>query len=191
MPMFAIDGGNTTGLCYGIFPLTGTMKGKVARAKFLTHEHVGVADGPKGLGFGTLGSGDLGELAVIDEVVSRWSDWNDKLAGLGEGGLGPSIVLIEDFILRTDVGRARYVLSSVKVAYGFMAASVLSERGGVKEGMEWLHLPVMYQPSEAVGFATKERMKRWGLWKPGLNHANSAARLIALHLAKLKEKGVR
>jgi hypothetical protein len=174
---FAVDGGITTGLCYGAFPNDPRidMKEKVARAREggnLTFMQVNSV-GPYGEEFP--------EYTCALKIFDIWSEWNDSLE---ERGLYPTKVIIEDFEIRTNV-MTRDVLASVRIANLLMGMMGISE----EEGMEFLHLPKFYKAAQSKRFATNPRMKEWGFWEKGmgtaqLEHALDAARLVALDLAE-------
>lgn len=172
VPRFAVDGGITTGLCWGIFPTKGTTEEQVQKAKRLTFEQV-PSVGPY--------SEEFPELAGALKIYDIWFDWNEKLETLG---LYPTRVIIEDFRIRTKV-MTRSVLASVRICNLLMGMMSVGEEAG----MEYLHLPTLYDPSQSKSFATNERLKRWGLWAKGKPHSRDAARLIALDLAESRRKG--
>lgn len=172
---FAVDGGITTGLCWGVFPKKGDMEEQVRRARkggSLTFEQI-TPSGPH--------AADFPELSVALKIYDLWFDWNEALM---EKGLYPTRVIIEDFRIRTQV-MTRSVLSSVRICNLLLGMMTITE----DEGMEFLHLPTMYDPSQSKRFATNERLKRWGLWAVGMDHARDAARLLALDLAEERNKG--
>jgi hypothetical protein len=45
--------------------------------------------------------------------------------------------------------------------------------------------PVFQTPSQAMGYATNERLHEWGIWSVGLEHARDATRHVALRASKL------
>lgn len=174
---FAVDGGITTGLCYGAFPRDKklSMKQQVAKAREggnLTFTQVNSA-GPYGQEFP--------EYTCALKIFDIWCDWNDQCEKVG---LYPTKVIIEDFEIRTQV-MTRDVLASVRIANLLMGMMGINE----EEGMEYLHLPKFYKAAQSKHFATNPRMKEWGFWERGmgtnqLEHALDAARLIALDLAE-------
>ncbi|MGE5612714.1 MAG: hypothetical protein ACM3UO_00365 [Bacillota bacterium] len=104
---------------------------------------------------GTLMSGDAGEVVQLRQI-----------AGLMEN-YSTAAIVIEDFNLRTAV-RSREVTSPDRLRLAITAIELLY-------GTE-SRTPFLQQPAYAKTTATDERLKRAGLWFPGMPHACDAAR---------------
>lgn len=89
------------------------------------------------------------QIAAITDMVDAWPT---------------AAVIREDFILRTQ-NKSRDTLSPVRLGFGI--DHLLWERG------RW---SFTQQPSMAKGTATDARLKEWGLYRPGGEHARDATR---------------
>jgi len=97
----------------------------------------------------------------------------------------PSVLVIEDFIL--DMGRAsgkRNLLSPVRltsmIEYGLRISPV--------EEVRWLAAPGRLEFQSAANaktVVTNSRLRQWGLWKVGEQHARDAIRHAVLYLRRL------
>lgn len=176
--LFAVDAGMTTGLCYGAFPRKGATKRQVKRAR-----SGGDVRWEQITGIGNF-CDDVPEVGVAINVYDVWLQFKDKCE---EAGIGTPRMIIEEFTLRGGARPLptsdRHVLASARI--GSILIGMLIR--DADEGMEWSVLPKFYGPSESKSYATNDRLKRWGLWTIGQEHARDAARLIALHLARMRE----
>lgn len=85
-----------------------------------------------------------------------------------------AVVVREDFILRTS-NADRAVLSPVRVGFGIdFSAWVRGKRA------------FLQQPSLAKSTATDERLRKWGLYRPGSEHARDATRHAITFARRLK-----
>lgn len=165
LAVFAIDPGKTTGLAWGIF--------ERKKSTMLT----------LGSGVGVGGAQIQGRdsLDSAHQIVEKWETFGGSV-GIQAGSV-QSVLLIEDFILRPQKATAdRDMLTPVEIT-------------GMIRGILWEALGIMgpdivfQMPSEAKGFATNERLNRWGM-PPSLvgRHAKDAWRHIAVYLAKRSQK---
>ena len=158
--VFAIDPGGTTGCAWGVF----TWKGTVGKT---------VAEGPL-LGSAQVSGSD--ELQHASEVLALLRQFS---ALCSRAGVRRVEVVIEDFVLRPQIAtKGREMLSPVRI-------TALLE--GLYCGLNEKRLEYTLQgPSEAKGFATNERLAKWGVQTHGGGrHAKDAWRHIAVYLAKL------
>lgn len=109
------------------------------------------------------------ELDQAIEVVDLFEQWPG------------SALLIEDFILRVS-SADRSLLSPVRIT-AHIEALVQAPR--LREGLP--DLPIFKQtPEMAMSTATDERLKRWGLYRPGEQHARDATRHAITFIRKMK-----
>jgi len=188
-----VDPGVTTGLAWGVFPVRGGIKYRIEKRK-------------------KSGAVQLTHREVLEEVQGAWSPelamglviarlWIEFAGRCVEAGIRP-VLVIENFVLRIGKGGTsdRSGLAPVRVTAAIETAvwlvvgeAGLSMLGAERDdslswdglaGEQWLWTPRMQTPSEAKGFATNERLKRWGLWEVGKPHARDAWRHVARALAK-------
>lgn len=90
-----------------------------------------------------------------------------------------TFVVIEDFILR-EQSKDRELLDPIRVASAFLA---LIEGDVTLEEIHW------QQPSQAMTYATNERLRHWGMWLKGsdkdLEHQRDARRHLCLRVAEM------
>lgn len=113
-----------------------------------------IMDGTGPAGGGSLNVVDAGEVIQVRQL-------NGLLANYPRAAL-----VIEDFSLRTEV-RSREVTSPDRLRLAITAHECIHGPGRV---------PFLQQPSMAKTTATDDRLKRAGLYFPGLPHATDAAR---------------
>lgn len=179
-PIFCIDGGITTGLCWGCFPKDGSLRSRVARARAGGALEFREVMPVWGAGIAEIEP----ELSVALQIVDLLDVWNEKLRGVG---LYPSTVILEDYQLNIAKTRStdRWRLAPVRIN---SAVSLTLVNWGLEESGVWLHTPVLCSPSMSKTFATNERLKKWGLWVVGKQHARDAARVAAWYLASNRSR---
>lgn len=85
-------------------------------------------------------------------------------------------VVVEDFILRT-ANRNRDVLSPVRIGFGL--GYLCWKRG---------KSPYLQQPAMAKTTASDDRLKAWGLYRPGEEHARDATRHAITFARRCKDQ---
>ena len=99
--------------------------------------------------FGEIKGNEHEQLLEIENMLDAW----------------PGAALVrEDFILRTH-SKAREVLSPVRLGFGIDHLLYLRGKGAFVQ-----------QPAMAKTTATDERLRAWGLYRPGSDHARDATR---------------
>lgn len=98
-----------------------------------------------------------------------------QIAGLLDN-FEQAAIVIEDFILRIN-NRDREVLSPARLRLAIQAEEILHGAGRVA---------FLQQPAEAMRTATDDRIKRAGLYFPGMVHATDAARHAALFFRRCR-----
>jgi len=121
----------------------------------------------------------VGERTGAVELAHLW--W-----GMQADGIECQLV-VEDFVLR--VGRGMGGGSGGAGRAGLSSPRVVAMVEGIL--MEDVDRLWRYPPSRSKGFATDARLRDWGLWFRGAEHARDAARVLALHIAELRLKSVR
>lgn len=185
--VFAVDPGETSGwawACVSRRELTGGVTAALTSARRATVK-AGVGQLlPRFLcGQVATRSWDLqGEHAHVSELTAMLETLGD-LTHTATAGRLPRVtdVTIEDFILREGT-KDRSLLSPVRLKFG------------LEQDLHTSPYPFMlksFQPSQAKGVATDERLKRWGLWTVGQQHARDATRHLVLWLKELvNEEGI-
>jgi len=112
----------------------------------------------------TLGQITGDEHAQVDEIEAMLDVWPG------------AAVVCEDFILRT-LNKNRDVLSPVRLTFGIQ--HLLHARGRVA---------FLQQPAMAKTTATDERLKAWGLYRPGEEHARDATRHCITFARRVKDQ---
>jgi hypothetical protein len=173
--VMAVDPGGTTGVAWGVYDLS----------------HKSIAD--------MLAAGEMTGCAQVTgaeewqaaKIVEHWVDF--EMFARHKYGADPLLVF-EDFILRVGKGSSeRAGLSPVRITslvYGLLLGHHVGtaapwgedawEAARRSQMIPWK----LQQPSAAKSFATKDRLKRWGLWQVGMQHARDAWRHVALALAE-------
>lgn len=115
-------------------------------------------------------SRELGEEEAAAQIADLAWIWTDRH--------GCDVLVVEDFILRSKV-TDRSLLSPVritaKVETYLLRYGVLEDYGDIQ----------LQQASAAKSIATDERLKHWGLWIRGRQHARDAARHCVVALRGL------
>lgn len=127
---------------------------------------------------GTFALLDWVEISSIDEGMNELRAARavaQKAAGW-VAEYGADVVAIEDFIIRLGV-TDRSLLSPVRMTAMIEAFWYeMRGSGGIGWGGSWGGEYVKQQASSAKAVATNERLKRWGLWVKGKQHARDAIR---------------
>jgi hypothetical protein len=118
--------------------------------------------------------------------------WFDFRRACHKAGL-PAYFVCEDFILTRFKSSDRTGLYPV-----WVAAAIVGYRNGLADGYESGGFgpaapveTVWQQPGQAKGYATDERLKRWGLWIKGREHERDACRHLAHFIASQKSQRMR
>lgn len=121
-----------------------------------------------------------GERRGAERIAGEWLDFEFECC-LSSVPVGNRLLCIEDYRLRSRPGgmaggsMARVGLSSPRLA-------------GLVEGMLVRAIPgeriIRTVPATSKSFATNARLKDWGLWCRGGEHARDAARQIAVQVAR-------
>jgi hypothetical protein len=100
-----------------------------------------------------------------------------KLTHTATAGKVPGItdVVIEDFVLRERT-KDRSLLSPVRITFGLEHELWMSPDN---------FFTTKQQPSDAKSTVTDDRLKRWGMWTVGQQHARDATRHLILFLRKV------
>lgn len=114
-----------------------------------------------------------GERAGTLLLRQMWRDW------VNDTEIEESWLVMEDFVMRGRVGSTdRVGLSSARLA-ALVEGALLDELDANRIAR--------YSPSRSKGYASSERLKKWGLWTVGKPHARDAAKQVAIHAAVLRE----
>ena len=171
----SIDPGVTTGLAWGVFDLGAESVGEA----LLNGSKTGFAE--------ATGS----EQWQVSSIVGMWEELEAYCKSEGI----PCEIIIEDFILRPGRASAdRAQLAPVRIT-AMLEGLLLGREVGLVAGLgaeafreiTGTAMPpiVKQQVSAAKGFATRERLERWGCWKVAMRHSRDAWRHIALRIATL------
>lgn len=173
--VMAVDPGGTTGVAWGVYDLAGGAIPDILAAGEMT-------------GSAQVTGAEEWQAA---KIVEHWVDF--EMFARHKFGAEPLLVF-EDFILRVGHGSSeRSGLSPVRITslvYGLLLGHHVGtaapwgedawEAARRSQMIPWK----LQQPSAAKSFATKDRLKRWGLWTVGQQHARDAWRHLALALAE-------
>lgn len=118
------------------------------------------------------GNGPGADLGMVDaqEILQV-----RQIAGLA-ANYETAALVIEDFSLRT-ANKSRETLSPARLRLAIQTEEILHGAG---------RTAYLQQPSEAMTTAPDEALKRARLWFSGMQHANDAARHVALFLRKAR-----
>lgn len=125
---------------------------------------------------------DEAKTLVTHEVVTIDDEGIDELVKLIDTW-GPKLLIVEDFVLRPSgiQSTARSGLSPVRITsllMGFLRGRALNNEDAYCPAIE------LQMPAQAKGFATNERLKRWGWWVKGSAHKRDAVRHLLLYASK-------
>lgn len=152
----AVDPGRTTGVARGIFRpgKEATLASTLATATQLESWEC---------------TGSLAEQA--EEIVGELDDWL-SWAHIESGVAMPDLhLVVESFALRT----AHADLTPVKLS------ERIDERWPYVDSAPWIEIE-RQTPAHAKGYATDERLRRWGVWVKGSTHRRDAMRHVCLRL---------
>lgn len=152
----AVDGGTTTGAARGIFPLQAdSVWAGLAAGKWESWE---VDGSPSEQAWELIGE------------YAEWIEWPHHKS-MKKLGVVRYELVFEDFVVRLGPGASskRNLLDPERV---FWACDTLCLK---RDGMRWA-FPTRQQPSEAINFATNERLRRHSMWVKGSEHRRDAVR---------------
>lgn len=169
--VFACDPGTTTGLAWGVLDFTkeaDTVFDLVARDRRLTTEVAQRDPGPDG-------DWRDSELAAAKVIATRMMDLQFRwmLAGIP---YSRHVWIFEDFIL--------YPGSHSSSRSGLSPVRITSYIQGMLVNISPKLNYVYQSASEAVKFATNERLKKHGLWVVGSEHERFATRHMCVWASK-------
>lgn len=193
---YAVDPGETTGVYWAV-----VSRDQVGRLGAHGAVEYGVRKGWAGYGQFYVGNNDssltmrevfaarevirhmndrVSEL-IVHKGIDRLAETTDRLVPTLPHGVASenswrfSEMIIEDFILRERT-MSKSLLSPVRMAARLETLlEIRSEAFGIP----------LQQPSSAKSVVTDERMRRWGLWIKGQQHARDACRHLILRLRVL------
>lgn len=173
--VFAIDPGGTTGISCGAFPRRGSMKSRLQRGRKLWHGHLPILEARANVP--NAYSDEMAAAFVIVQSINKFSESVKPLR---------VHVVVEGFVINRKPGSMkREGLSPVRIASSLEALLYLN----APSGMEWEQEPVYQLAAEAKGFVTDARLRDWGMWHVGKEHARDASRHLITKLAKLGNLG--
>lgn len=176
--IMAVDPGITTGLCYGIVDhVSGaTVSDLIAvSGEGLTVEQIW----------------EKNEVKSGLEIAQLFLSKREEMFKFKTRPRCQNVVLvIEDFIIRAHIGStAREGLAPVRVTSAIEAAIMLSgiDLNPKRSERKQITYIRKYMPAFAMGYATNDRMKEWGVFKiaRGKPHARDAMRHWCTHLATM------
>lgn len=193
--IFAIDGGNATGLAWGIFD----DKARSVEEAFKSQLHADAATINHRLKRKRKTMYQHHTQANVEPQLAPLSD-EEQIALIYKGFAGfkrfavntcrldPSDVelIIEDFILLPGQhAGGRDGVASIRIAWG-----VAGYQMGISAEYERRHRQLhvsepIWQPPSAQGKYSDDLLRRWGIWIPGREHERSALKHIAYRLNKL------
>lgn len=130
-----------------------------------TERFQAILEGEHVAGGGPLTVDRAGEILQVRQIAGLLYNYEE------------AALVIESFQLRTDV-RSAEVLSPDRLRLAIEAEEILHGAGRV---------PFLQTPADAKQTATNDRLKRAGLWFPGMQHACDAARHVALFLRECRK----
>lgn len=171
--VFAVDPGETTGWAWACVAAS-----EVARDYQCGGMRLALRQGRVQWGQVPLPGGDVPMWKQEHAVATRLLEIAGKLEAHGSrlsGGKVPEIStwLIEDFILRERT-KDRNLLSPVRLTTAFTTLIAESEHPCQEL--------ILQSASEAKSTATDERLKRWGFWAKGEQHARDALRHLLTYM---------
>lgn len=191
--IFSVDGGNATGLAWGIFDETSksveaaiagrlhagsaTLNHKVTRdrKKHYVNTHTGAVHVDP--------LEDMAQVTAIYKMFTRFKTFAVRYCLMDPADVE---LVLEDFILMPGShSGGKDGVASIRIAWGVVGyqAGVAAEYAHRHRNLH-ISNPI-WQPPSAMSYATDERLKRWGIWIPGRDHERAAWRHIAFRLNKL------
>jgi len=171
--VFAIDAGGHTGVAKGIFVPKSTLKETLTEQsaiRNLLRDSYTIGGTPH---------------AQARQLFSLWRRFYADCLTPPYSATPENVwMVIESFYLSPDASPGGDVLLSTQVAH-----TLLGYRYGAADEFDRSHanpikpIQVAWQtPSEALSYATDERLRRWGLWVKGREHERDAFRHLAYFL---------
>lgn len=135
----------------------------------------------------------LGWILTLDPgETTGWSSWHEgELVEVGQEVTGQNPGLMAEFIKAMDeqlvISRIVYeeyrIRSSTFKTHVGSPVVTIQHIGAIKVAADMLDIPIYAQtPGMAKGFATDQKLKRWGLYQTGMKHANDAVRHGIYHI---------
>lgn len=189
--IMAVDPGGTTGVAQGMFNLTrmnGVYTTRALVARGMKKNAIRVDQIVPASAY--RGQGRLASVSMGIQVYRAWLSFSYHC--LVELGIPmPYIFLIfEDFALRQRSAE----LSPVEVTSGVLTLLATGEIDPGQVGMGWPSIRADQQlrflmPSEAMTYATNDRLKSWGCYEltVGKEHARDALRHLLLGASKVMD----
>jgi hypothetical protein len=169
--IFAVDGGNATGLAWGIFD---DQAGSVEAALASNH-----ASGSMTINHRVRRNGKMmvvnphDDYQQIVKIATQFLAFRREAIANGCSVADEIELVVEDFILMPGAhAGGKDGVASVRIAWG-LAGYLLDEH------------QVIWQAPSLMSYATDERLKRWGIWVPGRDHERAAWKHIAARLNKI------
>lgn len=178
--IMAIDPGLHTGIAQGVFPCLPDVVGKMLvkdilkEGLFMSAKEI--VEDEKKAGW---------EIGAAIEIVRAWKQFKKETGNWKSAGhLIKYALVMESWQVRLPMRTAnRVVMSPARIAAAVegLLASPLSSREQATDNDSWES--VKYQsPADAKQYATDARLKAWGLWVVGSDHARDANRHMTLAL---------
>lgn len=177
--IMTVDPGGTTGVAWGLYDVEGESVGDILSGGLMT-------------GCGQVTGSEEWQASHICEL---WRDF--EMFARIKHDCNEHVLVFEDFVLRVGSGSSdRVGLAPVRITslvYGMLLARHVGTVAPLGEGGWELSRAAdmipwkLQQVSAAKSFATKDRLTRWGLWKPGMQHARDAWRHVALCIAEYEK----
>lgn len=164
--VMAIDPGVTTGVARGVFDLDAG-DGVLDVIASVTHRAA----------YEVVGR----EVDQARDLYEMWTDWVISVSGeVDGGGLSDAARVCEYWTPRLPLRSSKEeVMYPVRIA-----AAMEGMREWDEQRSPLVVGPTVYQlPRQAKGYATDERLKRWGLWERGSAHKRDAWRHVAFYLS--------
>lgn len=180
--VFAVDPGMTTGWAWACVGLSELRKAGVVGAVRAAQRHrsgLQLADTRFRSGQVRVGTDFDSEQAQVDALIIEMqvcAHMGDRCSSGSVPGI--SDVVVEDFILRQRT-MDRSLLSPVRVTAGLMQDLYRST---------WPYCVSLQSASDAKSTVTDARLKAWGLYVPGNEHARDATRHLILALRRICQK---
>lgn len=172
--VMAVDPGGTTGLASALLNAerartTRALMKRAVRKGALEVEQIGSAGDPGPHG---------GPAHQAAQVYKRWLAFQSRAHAAGVP-FGAIFLVIEEFALRQrSADLAPVAVTNALLAY-------LRGEGGTWAGIVRPDLLYFQQPSEAMTYATNDRLKAWGIWTVAQEHGRDATRHLALRASKI------
>lgn len=163
--LFTLDPGRTTGYTVSTPVLDGTIE-EIFQRDRLTVGEIRCED-PRAA---PQHAEHMGAIEVVGEYQDAQAEWT--LSGIP---ITHQFFVMEDFVLNKLGSSERSGLAPVRVT-SLIHGLLMSQKAMVN------YRYIM--PGEASNTISSERMKRWGIWTPKLEHGRSATRVAATFVRK-------